>query len=69
MAWLLRYLLCCIVVKGLEVAQYYGSSGFSCPLAGSGEDSDATVEVSRQWPTGEYIVPRCLLPDDADTED
>ena len=69
MAWLLRYLLCCIVVKGLEVAQYYGSSGFSCPLAGSGEDSDATVEVSRQWPTGEDIVPRCLLPDDADTED
>ena len=26
-------------------------------------------EVSRQWPTGEDIVPRCLLPDDADTED
>ena len=25
-------------------------------------------EVSRQWPTGEDIVPRCLLPDDADAE-
>eukprot|EP00438_Fugacium_kawagutii_P031672 Skav232901 [mRNA] locus=scaffold1477:362803:377895:- [translate_table: standard] len=55
------------VIAALELAQYYSSSGFSCPLAGTGEDSDATVEVSRQWPTGEEIVPRCLLPEESDS--